>query len=157
LIFFGLDAEVAHNLTIKSLEKINKVPLLLDVAAAPFFSNFKDDRLAISVGPLDVDNPVGLAADSTKRQTPRRTSLFRIRLSRSRNLPPLRQDGQKRPRLFSVKKDLALLNRMGFNNPGVKIAAERLEKNLKEGRKIPIGVNIGRDATRRSKKPSRII
>jgi len=32
---------------------------------------------------------------------------------------------------------------MGFNNPGVKTPAERLEKNLKEGRKIPIGVNIG--------------
>ncbi|MEO7922712.1 MAG: quinone-dependent dihydroorotate dehydrogenase [Chitinophagaceae bacterium] len=41
---------------------------------------------------------------------------------------PLPQDGNEKPRLFRLPKDKALINRMGFNNDGVKIVAERLRK-----------------------------
>ena len=39
---------------------------------------------------------------------------------------PLPQDGNDKPRLFRLPKDKALINRMGFNNDGVKVIAERL-------------------------------
>jgi dihydroorotate dehydrogenase len=41
---------------------------------------------------------------------------------------PLPQAGNEKPRLFRLRKDKALINRMGFNNDGVKVVAERLRK-----------------------------
>ena len=75
---------------------------------------------------------------------------------------PLPQAGNDKPRLFRLPKDKALINRMGFNNDGVKIVAERLkmwrEKQLAIGSwqlktqklqiancKLIIGGNIGKN------------
>src|SRR5207253_5034654 len=41
---------------------------------------------------------------------------------------PLPQKGNDKPRLFRLPKDKALINRMGFNNEGVQVVAERLKK-----------------------------
>src|SRR5262249_27687796 len=41
---------------------------------------------------------------------------------------PLPQPGNPKPRMFRLKKDRALINRMGFNNQGVDIVVERLKK-----------------------------
>ena len=55
------------------------------------------------------------------------------------------QDGNAKPRLFRLKKDLSLINRMGFNNDGADAVARRLEKLRSSGAKLPIvGVNIGK-------------
>lgn len=55
------------------------------------------------------------------------------------------QDGNPKPRLFRLKKDLSLINRMGFNNDGADAVARRLEKLRSSGAKLPIvGVNIGK-------------
>lgn len=139
-----MDAETAHNIAIKSLGKIEKMPFLLNAATTPFFS-VNDERLRMSLGTLTVENPVGLAAGFDKNAEllnvlPR----FGFGFLEVGTFTPLRQEGQKKPRLFRLKKDLALLNRMGFNNPGVKLAAERLRKNVEAGRLVPIGVNIGK-------------
>jgi len=67
-------------------------------------------------------------------------------------ITPLPQSGNKKPRLFRLKKDKALINRMGFNNDGVKIVAERLRK-WKEGQhqihncQLIVGGNIGKNKT----------
>ena len=60
---------------------------------------------------------------------------------------PLPQSGNEKPRLFRLSKDKALINRMGFNNDGVKIIAERLRKHrLKNSdSKMLIGGNIGKN------------
>jgi dihydroorotate dehydrogenase len=52
------------------------------------------------------------------------------------------QPGNDRPRLFRLKQDRALLNRMGFNNIGAQGAAERLAKVAP--RDIVLGINIGK-------------
>jgi len=63
---------------------------------------------------------------------------------------PLAQDGNEKPRLFRLKKDDALINRMGFNNEGVEKVAERL-KRWKEkpsgsvNHTLIIGGNIGKN------------
>ena len=55
------------------------------------------------------------------------------------------QDGNAKPRLFRLKKDLSLINRMGFNNEGADAVARRLEKLRSGGATLPIiGVNIGK-------------
>ena len=55
------------------------------------------------------------------------------------------QEGNPKPRLFRLKKDLSLINRMGFNNDGADVIAERLKKLRTSGVKLPvIGVNIGK-------------
>lgn len=55
------------------------------------------------------------------------------------------QDGNPKPRLFRLKKDLSLINRMGFNNDGADTVASRLRKLRSGGETLPIiGVNIGK-------------
>ena len=55
---------------------------------------------------------------------------------------PMPQGGNEKPRLFRLKKDRALINRMGFNNDGV----ERMKKRLrKRNRNLVVGVNIGKN------------
>ena len=55
------------------------------------------------------------------------------------------QEGNPKPRLFRLKKDLSLINRMGFNNDGADAIANRLKKLRGSGVKLPvIGVNIGK-------------
>ncbi|MCG3206036.1 MAG: Dihydroorotate dehydrogenase (quinone) [Elusimicrobia bacterium] len=143
-VFFGFDAETAHNLTVKSLRKIDKIPGLLDLAAKPFFQ-IQDERLRVSLGTLTVTNPVGLAAGFDKNaELLDILPYFGFGFIEVGTFTPLGQKGQARPRLFRLKNEQALLNRMGFNNPGVKIAADHLKLNLEKGRKIPVGVNIGK-------------
>lgn len=55
------------------------------------------------------------------------------------------QPGNPKPRLFRLKEDLSLINRMGFNNDGADAIATRLELLRASGKKLPIiGVNIGK-------------
>ena len=55
------------------------------------------------------------------------------------------QVGNPKPRLFRLKKDLSLINRMGFNNEGADAVSKRLEKLRSSGSSLPIiGVNIGK-------------
>ncbi len=64
---------------------------------------------------------------------------------------PKQQQGNEKPRLFRLPKDKALINRMGFNNEGVKFVKERLmvwkERNAKSNvaRPMIIGGNIGKN------------
>ncbi len=62
---------------------------------------------------------------------------------------PLPQSGNEKPRLFRLPKDQALINRMGFNNDGVEVVAQRLSdwKLGTENSKLIIGGNIGKNKT----------
>ncbi len=55
---------------------------------------------------------------------------------------PKPQKGNSKPRLFRLKKDKALINRMGFNNPGMKTVAQNLKKRKSD---VIVGVNIGKN------------
>lgn len=58
---------------------------------------------------------------------------------------PLPQKGNDKPRVFRLPKDKALINRMGFNNDGVKVISERLKKWRKVNSRLIIGGNIGKN------------
>src|SRR5207247_5465838 len=56
------------------------------------------------------------------------------------------QPGNPKPRIFRLPEQQALINRLGFNNDGADVVAERLRK-LRESRRwpaIPVGINIGK-------------
>ena len=57
---------------------------------------------------------------------------------------PKPQFGNPKPRIFRVKDDQAIINRLGFNNKGVNYLKNNL---LKIDRDIPIGINIGKNST----------
>jgi len=58
----------------------------------------------------------------------------------------LAQPGNPKPRLYRLPEDEALINRLGFNNEGASVIAERLKRLRGNGRplKIPLGINLGR-------------
>ena len=67
---------------------------------------------------------------------------------------PLPQAGNDKPRFFRLPKDKALINRMGFNNDGVKVIAERLQtmavkvdsqQSTVNSQRLIIGGNIGKN------------
>ncbi len=117
-----------------------KVPGLTWLAAAG-----NKIALPLSVDGISYHHPIGLAAgfDKNALYLPILQNLG-FSFAEIGTVTPLPQAGNPKPRLFRLKKDSALLNRMGFNNDGAEIIAQRLEK-VKPKLQIPIGVNIGKN------------
>jgi dihydroorotate dehydrogenase len=95
---------------------------------------------------LTFPNPVGLAAGFDKAaELISVLPHFGFGFMELGTFTPLVQEGQQKPRLFRYKNEHALINRMGFNNPGIKTTAERLRKwGEKNKKQIPMGLNIGK-------------
>jgi dihydroorotate dehydrogenase len=56
------------------------------------------------------------------------------------------QPGNPAPRMFRVPAESAIVNRMGFNNPGAEAFAQKLADWKRQGRwpKHPVGINLGK-------------
>ncbi|MGZ8354405.1 MAG: quinone-dependent dihydroorotate dehydrogenase [Allosphingosinicella sp.] len=107
-LVFALDAERAHRLTIRALRA---VPAGLPPPTDPM--------LAIEVAGLDFPNPIGLAAGFDKDgEVFDRMLGFGFGFVEVGTLTPRPQPGNPKPRLFRLKQDRAVINRMGFNNGG---------------------------------------
>jgi dihydroorotate dehydrogenase len=82
-----------------------------------------------SMGSLQFKNPVGLGAGFDKNaKWLRELECLGFGFVEIGTVTPLPQAGNDKPRLFRLPKDKALINRMGFNNDGVKLVAERLRQ-----------------------------
>ena len=95
---------------------------------------------------LSFDGPFGLAAGFDKNAIAIR-ALGEIGFSHVEigTVTAIAQSGNDAPRLFRLKKDRALINRMGFNNDGAEVIAKRLAKLRSSNQKLPIiGINIGK-------------
>ena len=110
-----------------------------------------DDALQIKFAGLKFKNRVGLAAGFDKNalylQSLETLGFGFVEIG---TVTPLAQDGNPKPRIFRLKKDSALINRMGFNNHGVNKVTERLkkwkEKSADTGNgQLIIGGNIGKN------------
>ena len=78
---------------------------------------------------LQFSNPVGLGAGFDKNaKYLGELECLGFGFVETGTVTPLPQSGNDKPRLFRLPKDKALVNRMGFNNDGVKVVAERLKK-----------------------------
>ena len=130
-LLFAFEAERAHGLALAALR------LPLPAAARP------DAMLAQSLFGLHFASPVGLAAGFDKDGLiAHRVGRLGFGFAELGTLTPLPQAGNPKPRLFRLEEDRAVINRMGFNNGGQALAAERLAARGK-ARDLIVGVNIG--------------
>lgn len=101
-----------------------------------------DPRLEREVFGIRFPNPVGLAAGFDKdAKLFQELGALGFGFVEIGTLTPKPQEGNPKKRLFRLKQDQAIINRMGFNNGGVDAAVERLKKN----KHILIGGNIGKN------------
>lgn len=137
---FQYDPEKVHYFTFALINKLSKVPGFSAITKKLYQVN--DPRLEREVFGLKFKNPVGLAAGFDKdAKLYKELSNFGFGFIEIGTLTPKGQEGNPKKRLFRLKADQAIINRMGFNNGGVLEAVERLKKN----KGILIGGNIGKN------------
>lgn len=138
-LLFLLSPEKAHHLTFSLLEVAKQVPGVLALVGGMR----PPKGAAVEVMGLRFPGPVGLAAGMDK-DAAHVDALARIGFGfvEVGTLTPVAQPGNERPRLFRLKADRALINRMGFNNGGVQAAVARLRKRTPG---IIVGGNIGKN------------
>ena len=136
---FLMNAERAHYFTFSLVRILSKIGFSRLFRAIYLID---DKRLEREVFGLKFKNPVGLAAGFDKdAKLFNEFSNFGFGFVEIGTLTPKPQVGNPKPRLFRLKSDEAIINRMGFNNKGVFDAVER----LKENHKVLIGGNIGKN------------
>ena len=130
-LIFKLDPELAHSLAIKAL----KTNLFLKQKIS------EDLYLKSTLFGKEIINPIGIAAGFDK-DAEVYNSLFNLGFSfvEVGTVTPLKQYGNKKPRVFRLENDKALINRLGFNNSGSDNVSKRIKKNKPTG---ILGVNIG--------------
>lgn len=139
---FFLPAETAHHTAMKIFSMSTKIPGMRWVFKKIYCCD--DQSLAREVCGLYFKNPVGLAAGFDKDgKYLDIIDLLGFGFVEIGTVTPRPQSGNPKPRLFRLKRDGSVINRMGFNNDGVDALVERL-KNYKKGN-IIIGGNIGKN------------
>ncbi len=129
-VAFLIEPEKAHRLAISALKTGLHLP-----------SDNNSKLLKQEVLGLTFDNPIGLAAGFDKNgEVPNEIISSGFGFTEVGTVTPLAQQGNKSPRVFRLQEDEALINRLGFNNDGMEIIYDRLNRIKKKG---VIGINIG--------------
>ncbi|MEY8021250.1 quinone-dependent dihydroorotate dehydrogenase [Muriicola sp. SD30] len=138
-LLFLIDPEKVHHISFTAIKWLSKLGF------SRIFRKIyllEDSRLEREVFGLKFKNPVGLAAGFDKNALLyNELSNFGFGFVEIGTLTPRPQSGNPKKRLFRLKTDQAIINRMGFNNEGVETAVERLRKE----HKVLIGGNIGKN------------
>ena len=124
-------------------EAAHRATLALAKVAGPLLPRPgpNDVRLGSDVFGLHFANPVGLAAGFDKNaQVPDAMARFGFGFVECGTVTPRPQQGNPQPRLFRLKEDDAVINRMGFNNLGMAAVVENLARRKPGG---IVGINIG--------------
>jgi dihydroorotate dehydrogenase len=139
-ILFRFDPEEVHYFTFSMVKFLCKIPFVSKLLKSIYA--VEDQRLEREVFGLKFKNPVGLAAGFDKdAKLYNELSNFGFGFIEIGTLTPKPQDGNPKKRLFRLKEDSAIINRMGFNNGGVEAAVLRLQQN----KGVLIGGNIGKN------------
>jgi len=135
--FQKLDPEFAHELVVAGL----KAARILGLLRAPKSKN------SYPVMGLNFENLLGMAAGFDKNgQLIRELHALGFGHVEIGTVTPRAQPGNPKPRLFRLPKNRALINRMGFNNEGADVVAERIRTLRNSGVLLPvIGINIGKN------------
>lgn len=147
-ILFKFDPEKVHHFVTDGLRLFNNLPGGASLSRSLW--NVDDKRLEREVFGLKFKNPVGLAAGFDKNgQLIKEMANLGFGFVETGTVTPLPQPGNPQPRMFRLPPDEALINRMGFNNDGMDVVAERIaayrrsSASKKQG--IIIGGNIGKN------------
>lgn len=140
-ILFLFDPEKIHYFTTGAIHFVLKIPGMKFLWNAIY--KVKSPKLEREVFGLRFENPVGLAAGFDKNASMYNDLAYcGFGFIEIGTITPLSQPGNDKPRLFRLKSDQAIVNRMGFNNGGIETAVRNL-RNRKT--KILIGGNIGKN------------
>lgn len=135
-LLFKFDPEEVHHFTFSFLKNFGFLAKLF------LPKPIEDTCLEREVFGLKFKNPVGLAAGFDKdAKLFNELSALGFGFVEIGTLTPKSQPGNDKKRLFRLKEDSAIINRMGFNNGGVDAAVERLKSN----KNVLIGGNIGKN------------
>jgi dihydroorotate dehydrogenase len=131
-LLYTLEAETAHNLSLSALKYLRNL------------HSTRESSLHQRVAGLEFPNPVGLAPGYDKNAEVFSQAFgLGFGFVEVGTVTPLPQAGNPRPRLFRLVEDRAVINRMGFNNAGMEVVAERLLAHDRKQSLGPIGINIG--------------
>ena len=140
-LLFLFPTEFVHYFTMNSLNILQAFPPSRWILKALFFSRRPEDQ--VEVFGLNFPNRVGLAAGFDKdARFMHALSTIGFGFIEVGTVTPRPQGGNPKPRLFRLKKDNALINRMGFNNRGLDAMIEKLKNRP---RNVIIGGNIGKN------------
>src|SRR5437868_3740904 len=141
-LLFSLDAETAHRFTIALLRQASQFDVALRTLSA-----FRPPPKPKVLFGLNFPNPIGLAAGLDKNAVaiPAWAALG-FGFIEIGTVTAKAQPGNPKPRIFRLPEQQALINRLGFNNDGANVIAERLRRLRKSGGwpAVPVGVNIGK-------------
>ena len=141
-ILFQFQPEKAHKLTMQLFRLSLSLPFGKKIFKSLY--NVEDKKLHRELFGLQFENPVGLAAgfdkDGKYFKDLENLGFGFIEIG---TVTPKAQDGNPKPRLFRLKEDGALINRMGFNNEGLDAFVSRIKNRSND--KIIIGGNIGKN------------
>src|SRR5437762_2747070 len=136
-IFFLFPPEWTHYFSMNCLKILCAIQPIRKLLAYAFTPH--DSRLTIYFLKMKFKNPIGLGAGFDKNAIYlRELETLGFGFVEVGTVTPLPQEGNVKPRLFRLPKDKALINRMGFNNDGVKLVTERL-KRWKESQESGVG------------------
>ena len=138
-LLFRLGAEQAHTLSMDSARLLQALHALAIIK--PLFS-FEHETLRQSVWGIDFSNPVGLAAGFDKNAV--LLPFFEVLgfgFTEVGSISARKASGNKKPRLFRLPEDSAIINRMGLNNQGAKKVSRHV-RHLAERRTRPVGINL---------------
>ena len=137
-ILFRLDAERAHDLTLRGLRIAQKMGITS-------FLSPGHSKEPVKLMSLNFPNRVGLAAGLDKSgNCVAGFGSMGFGFVEVGTITPVAQEGNPRPRLFRVREHEAIINRMGFNNPGIETALDNIQKSRKGFEGI-LGINIGKN------------
>lgn len=140
-LLFLFDPEKVHYFTFSLIRTAFKFRFIKRLACR--YYQVSDKRLEREVFGIKFPNPVGLAAGFDKdAKLFNELSAFGFGFIEIGTLTPKPQEGNPKKRLFRLREDSAIINRMGFNNSGVYTAVDRLKNNRT---KVVIGGNIGKN------------
>ena len=140
-ILFQFDPEKIHHFSFSMIKGMMKVPFIPGITKSIF--KIEDPRLERKLFGLTFKNPVGLAAGFDKNALLfDEFSNYGFGFIEVGTVTPKPQPGNPKKRIFRLKADEALINRMGFNNDGVDVVVERLRHRKTD---VIIGGNIGKN------------
>ncbi len=138
-LLFRLPAETAHRSVHSLLGAVDGTPV---ADAMSRFYTVEDDRLTVEAFDQTFPNPVGVAAGFDKNaEIPGALAALGFGFVEVGGVTAVPQDGNPRPRMFRLREDEALINRMGLNNHGAAAVGDRLAAT---DAPVPVGVNVAK-------------
>jgi dihydroorotate dehydrogenase len=135
-LMFQLDPERAHEMAIAAFKHTANTPLQCAYAQ-------KIMNKPVTVMGLDFKNPVGLAAGLDKNgECVDAFDAMGFGFVEVGTVTPRAQSGNDKPRIFRLKEQQAIINRMGFNNYGVDYLVDQVTRRKSRG---ILGINIGKN------------